>query len=431
MPYVFSDRARERARPEPLARWRWHLGAVALACAWPLAMPSAAELPQVEPLDWRQANEAVGRYLRGHADLLKTEPALNAAAPDARGELGLDAALAQALARRPDLFTRPGQSPAEATEQRRAALEWQREVREAWAQAVLAQQLARLSEEAAHTAATGAELGRRMAQVGTWSRAQWLAEHTQSLDAQATRDNATAAAAAARAQLWQRLGVADGDARWRLPGDWPALAPIPSPPAGGPQGAAPPALFEHALAQRPDWLAARVEAQRVLQATTPAQLAAAQAQVAQAAQTAVSQGQATGALNPVALGWSHAQERALGAKLAMQAQEATLRLDLQNAWRQWQMAQSQVTRLSAWQAAQTELLDDMQRRYNGMLKSTWDLLASAREHIATQQRLQQARHDLWLSHTRLEHLLAGGDAVPHSPRLGAAPTGGAQRSPGH
>ena len=136
-------------------------------------------------------------------------------------------------------------------------------------------------------------------------------------------------------------------------------------------------------------------------------------------------------MNPVALGWSHAQERALSASLAVQAQETTLRLDLQNAWRQWQMAQSQVTRLSASQAAQTELLDDMQRRYNGMLKSTWDLLASAREHMATQQRLQQARHDLWLSHTRLQHLLAGGDAVPPSPSLGAVPTGGAQRSPGH
>ena len=51
--------------------------------------------------------------------------------------------------------------------------------------------------------------------------------------------------------------------------------------------------------------------------------------------------------------------------------------------------------------------------------------------VATQQRLQQARHDLWLSHTRLQHLLAGGDAVPLSPSLGATPTGGAQRSPGH
>ncbi len=431
MSFVFSDRVRERARPAPLARWRWHLGAVALACAWPLAMPSAAELPQAEPLDWRQANEAVGRYLRGHADLLKAEPAPPPAAPDARAELGLDAALAQALARRPELFMRPGQSPAETSGQRREALEWQREVREAWGQAVLAQQLARLSEEAAHVAATGAELGRRMAQVGTWSRAQWLREHTLSLDAQLARDNATTAAAAARAQLWQKLGMADGDTRWHLPGDWPALAPIPSPPVDGQPDAAPPALFEQALTQRPDLLAARVEAQRVVQAVAPAQLAAAQAQVAQAAQAAVSQGQATGALNPVALGWNHAQERALSANLAVQAQETTLRLDLQNAWRQWQMAQSQVTRLSASQAAQTELLDDMQRRYNGMLKSTWDLLASAREHMATQQRLQQARHDLWLSHTRLQHLLAGGDAVPHSPSLGAVPTGGTQRSPGH
>ena len=421
MSFVFFDQA----------RWRVRLVAVALSCAWPMAAPGAAELPSAEPLDWRQANEAVGRYLRGHTDLLKAESAPAPAAPDVRAELRLDAALAQALARRPDLFERPGQSPTETAQQRLAALEWQRDVREAWGQAVLAEQLARLSEEAAHVTATGAELGRRMAQVGTWSRAQWLHEHTLSLDAQMARDNALAAAAVARAKLWQRLGVADGDTRWRLPDQWPAPAPLPTPAAASAHGTAPQPLFDQALAQRPELMASRLEAQRLTQAVTPEQLGTARAHLATAAQAAVSQGQATAGLNPVALGWSHAQERALGASLAVHAQEATLRLDLQNAWRQWQMAQSQVTRLSAWQAAQTELLDDMQRRYNGMLKSTWDLLASAREHMAMQQRLQQARHDLWLSHTRLQHLLAGGDAAPHSPSLGAVPTGGAQRSPGH
>jgi len=70
-----------------------------------------------------------------------------------------------------------------------------------------------------------------------------------------------------------------------------------------------------------------------------------------------------------------------------------------------------VATLQALAEARDEGLADTQRRYNGMLHSTWDLLASARAQSAAHQALQQARHALWLSQQRVLHLLAGGEPL--------------------
>ena len=50
-------------------------------------------------------------------------------------------------------------------------------------------------------------------------------------------------------------------------------------------------------------------------------------------------------------------------------------------------------------------------RYNGMLQSSWDLLASARERLAALHDAVQARRDFWLAQADWDALLAGADYV--------------------
>ncbi|MDP3521964.1 MAG: TolC family protein [Hydrogenophaga sp.] len=415
------------------ARWRARLGAVALACAWPLASPATAELPSAalpnaEPLDWRLANDTVGRFLRGHIDLLKTEPEVAPPPPASGTPLTLDQALSLALSRRPDLFDRPGLAPSERLAQRREALALRLRVQALWSRAVLAASQARLSEEAAAAAQTGAELGRRMAQVGNWSRAQWQQEHAAWLDAQMAHDQARQQASAAREALVRELALTGTAAQIRLPDSLPPATPLPRLDSNPDKALA--TLQTQASQNHPAVAQARAEAQWQAQATSPTHLTQVRAALAQAAEQATRAGAAQAALNPAELAWSHSLERALTAEHQAQAQEAALQSQVRQAWQQLQLSQQRTTQLSQLLTLQTELLADMQRRYNGMLKSTWDLLATARERLAVEQRLQQAQQQQWLAQAALNHLLAGGDAAgieTESADAGTSP----RRSPGH
>ena len=410
------------------ARWRARLGALTLACAWPLVAPAAADLPNAEPLDWRQANDQVGRFLRGHIDLLKAEPAPPAPPAETGTLLSLEQAQALALARRTDLLDRPGLSPSERLAQRRDALAQRLEVQRLWSQAVLAAGQARLSEEAAAAAHTGAELGRRMAQVGNWSRAQWQQEHAAWLDAQMAHDQARHQAMAAREALVRELGLTGKAANIRLPA---TLPPAPSLPAMDGNANATLSTLQ-AQAQRAHEAVglARLEAQRTAAAVGTAHLARVREHLDLAAQQATTAGAAMVVIDPPALAWSHALERALQADHTASALEAALQSQVRQALEQLRLSQTRADQLGQLLKLHTELLDDMQRRYNGMLKSTWDLLASARERMAMEQRLQQAQQQQWLAQAALHHLLAGGDAVSLATESAEAASS-ARRSPGH
>lgn len=392
-----------------LARWRAGLAAVTVACAWPLASPAAVDLPSTEPLDWRQANDTVGRFLRGHIDLLKAEPDAVPQAPEKGTLLELNQAQSLALTRRPDLFERPGMALGERQAQRREALALRLRVQALWSRAVLAARTARLSEEAAAAAHTGAELGRRMAQVGNWSRAQWQQEHAAWLDAQMANDQAQRQANAAREALVRELALIGTMAQLHLPA---SLPPAPALPALPPNMDAALATLQQQAAQNhmAVWQT-RMEAQRLARGVNPAHLALAREQLLQVARQATLAGTPLAAINPAALAWSPELERALDADLRAQAQEAALQSQVREAWQQLQVGQVRAAQLGQLLTLQTERLADMQRRYNGMLKSTWDLLASARERLAVEQRLLQAQQQQWLAQATLHHLLAGGEAT--------------------
>lgn len=412
------------------ARWRARLGAIALACASPLlAMPggaAAAQAPIAEPLDWRQANEAVGRFLRGHLDLIKTEPDNAVAAPPRDDVLTLAQAQSMALARRPELFDRPGLAPSERLAQRRDALALRLRVQTLWSNAVLADRLAVLADASADAARTGAELGRRMAQVGNWSQAQWHQEQAVALEAQLARDQARQQAQAALEALVRELALADAQVRPHLPQTLPAAPDLQA--SGGEPDL--PKLQAQAAQNHPAVALARLEAQRQRRGATQEQLMAARQQLLASAQHATQQGMPVATVNPVALAWPAELERALEADLRAEAQAASLQSQVREAWQALLTSRALATQLNQLLALHTEQLADMQRRYNGMLKSTWDLLGSARQRLAVEQRLLQAQHRQWLAQATLHHLLAGGEPDTTS-TPSDTPATDARRSPDH
>src|SRR5690606_8722291 len=58
-----------------------------------------------------------------------------------------------------------------------------------------------------------------------------------------------------------------------------------------------------------------------------------------------------------------------------------------------------------------ERADDMLLRYNGMLKSTWDLIDATRERVSAESAALQAQRDFWLAHINLQAVLAGAEHV--------------------
>ncbi len=53
------------------------------------------------------------------------------------------------------------------------------------------------------------------------------------------------------------------------------------------------------------------------------------------------------------------------------------------------------------------LQDEVQLRYNGMLQSTWDLLASARARLQSESAAHLAQRDAWLAYIDLQAVLSG------------------------
>lgn len=385
---------------------------------------------------WREANARVADFPRGHRDLLRWEAAQagtragNTAAPPARPTLELAEALQLSLRHRPRLFIRPGLNELEQARVRSDYASHVREVQRAWIDAAALQQRARLLRSQREAAALGAELGRRMVRAGNWSNAALLRE--QSLEAAAWQAGvaAEADARAAAERLARLLGLWQAEAvatlGQRLPTELPAL-PATLDPGPGIDDIEAAVLRSHPLLA-----SERAEGARNLAALSSRRWQDWQ-QAVDAALQGLPAGQAT-PLQPPEISdprvlRDHPLERAaewqgrlldLAATRRSMAREAWLRLQSRHAAAQH--GEQVVVSLQA--ALQQESL----LRYNGMLDSTWQLLASARERLGALDAALLARRDYWLARADWQALLAGADYVGDA--LTANPAGRPAR-PGH
>ena len=380
--------------------------------------------------DWRGANDAVGQMQRGHMDILRwesrnpglaplpvgTHPVLAAlrgaesgAATSERWTLAN--AIVAARRARPDLLLDPGAGVLRSRQGQLAYRELELGVERAWIEAIT--QAAMLAELDAQVRAAqlGAELAQRMVQVGNWPAMRVQQEQLLLLDLRSRQQATEHEALQAVLALWQLVGPAalsPEDLAARLPkldlgrfsaqlSDQAAALPDPAD------------RLRRAQQAHPLWSAQHLALQQRLAAVPRGALDVMRARV----DAVVAEPLPT---RPLREPWPHAVKEALEADAAFAALNAQLQSDLvraEHAWSTaWALAERQRVEVLPLVKA---LEEDMQQRYNGMLKSTWDLLAAARVRLEAQQAAWVAQKNAALALADLRAVL---DGLPYT---GTAP----------
>lgn len=212
-----------------------------------LAWPGQTITPGAEE-DWRKANEAVGQLKRGHADVLKWEQAnlppsaMQGPVPAGLNLPSIEAVTRQAWRAHRDLvhpLSRLGTANVTLiatgrwTEidprlQRRVhgmdeVLEVAAQARKAWLQAVATRQVLAQYRAALDAAEAASELGRRMVNVGNWSKLQQTQVQLVQSAAQMNLVRAQYAADQAQASLINILDLRGQYARVSLPDALPEV----------------------------------------------------------------------------------------------------------------------------------------------------------------------------------------------------------------
>ncbi len=338
--------------------WRGIAAGLLVFPLWALAQGGASPAAQ----GWRAANDTVGQFRRGHADLLKWEqsrqsqvpgpgvqapgPTLASAADAVRQAWqacpGLSRPLARLAQRDVELISSghwleldPGLSFR--TEGFAELIEVAAQARKAWIDAVASRQIAARKGQALEAAQAAEELGARMVSVGNWSRLQQVPQQLARLGAESDLRRARYEAAQAQARLIKVLQLTGIHAAVVLPEQLPELPAEPMPDAE----------FQQRLARIQGWLPRA----GLMRSSGMAALAH-EAHVA-----------------------SHA--------IARNAQEV-------------QQISSLVT-------------EETQLHYNGMLKSSWDLLAAVQNQTRAAASALAAQRDFELAQVDLQWTLLGGE----------------------
>ena len=404
---------------------------IALACAWaclqsPVWAQSDTTQPNAEA--WRRANEAVGQHLRGHADILAREPALPAQTPEATSPLSLRQAMTLALRQRPDLWAGPALNALETARINARVAQLSHQVNRAWIDAVAARQSLTYLRDALAATEAGAELARRMAAVGNWTQAQHIQTRLQQSAAASALAVAQQQSDGAKERLVRLLGLSGDAARIALPLRLPELPATPLAETG---------LEATALRQNPALALARANAAREQGRVSRHDLAD-----WQSVQASIEPGAGPGADDALALNslltrapvltarqnsLRHTLEEAISTQAEAETRASRASSLAREAYSRYRWAHEQARQqrdeVVQWQTA---LQEDTQARYNGMLLSTWDLLASAGARIRSVNAALQAQRQFWLAHTDLQAALAGLDLDFSADLTGTAPDAGAQ-----
>jgi outer membrane protein TolC len=311
--------------------------------------------------------------------------------------------------------------------QNRAAAEGLRvalETRKAWFQAVAARETAKYMAQVKETAETSAELARRMAEIGNFTRLQYAREQAFYAEMAAQLAHARHAELAARERLARLMGLWGEDLKFELPERLPEL------PQSAREGGD---LEAQALAQRLDVQGARRDAESLARSLGLSKA------------TRFVDLLEVGVLNNTETG----QERQRGWEVELRMPLFDLggartvraeRLYLQSVSRTIEaavQARSEVREsYSAYRTSfdlarhyrdeivplRKRISEEMLLRYNGMLASVFELLADSREQVLAVNAYIVSLRDFWLAESDLQMALTGRSPGPVTrPAAGGAP----------
>ncbi len=338
------------------------LRAIALGVLLLPLVVSAQIAPAPAEKNWREANDAVGQYKRGHADVLKWEKENAPTAPgDEQAAASLSLMTAEDAVRQAwqahlelvkpmgrigaanvDLIAKGQWTQLDPILQRKVddldeLLEVAAQGRKAWFQAIAARQVLKQHRDALDAAEASNELGRRMVSVGNWSKLQQAQVQLAQSSARMNVRRAQYAATQAEASLIKTLRLTGMHSAVALPDRLPDLP---------------------AQALSPQVLDGRA--------------------AAIAAQLPRAEGMRNGA----------------NARLARQAYLSSHALAVG--------AREEVLKVREFITEETVL------HYNGMLKSVWDLLGEVSSQSQAVAGAIEAQRDFWIAETDLQWVLQGG-----------------------
>jgi outer membrane protein TolC len=282
------------------------------------------------------------------------------------------------------------------------------DARKAWVSAVAANETVQVMQQAMEAAKAGAELARRMAEAGNWSKLKQAREHAFYADTALALARAEQARMQARERLVRLLGISD-PARVQLPARLPDLPAT---------LAALPEVEQQAMESRLDLQMARLQADALaknLGLTRSTRLI-----------NVLELGFETSTSNeePTQRGYEISFELPLfdWGESRVVAAESRYRQALERARQTAVDARSEVREAHAMLLSQyavarhvrDEILPLKKRiseenllRYNGMFISVFDLLADARSQLATVNTAIETQRDFWLAETDLQMALVG------------------------
>ncbi len=297
--------------------------------------------------------------------------------------------------------------------------------RRAWYGAVAARQSAQYLEQVASAAEASAELARRMASAGNWSKLQHAREQAFYADSVAQLARARQAATEEREKLTRLMGLWGTQAAFTLPERLPDLPPA----ARAIEDAE-----AEAMANRLDILMDNKEL---------AGLA-----------SSLGLTRATRFVNLLDLSYLHnteGGERVRGYEIELQVPlfdwggakvaraEAMYMQAVHRAGAAAVDARSQVRTAyssyrTAWEVARhyrdevlplrKRISDEQLLRYNGMLISVFELLADAREQVQSVNAAIEAQRDYWIADAALQAAMSGAGQPPAAAATAAAPAAG-------
>ena len=296
------------------------------------------------------------------------------------------------------------------------------ETRKAWVIAVAASQTAQYQQQAMGAAEAGAELARRMAQVGNWSKLKQAREQSFYADAALTAARAEQARLQARERLIRLMGLDRADTVQlpdRLPDLPNVLTPLPD-------------VEQQAMDSRLDLQAIRLHTETLaknLGLTRSTRLI-------NVLELGIISNNSTE--DPLERGYEISFELPLfdfGEARVVQA-ESRYRQALERAREAAINARSEVREAYALQQSQyaiarhlrDEVVPLKQRiseetllRYNGMLIGVFELLADARSQIAAVNAAIEAQRDFWLADADLQMALTGSPGKAPATTVSSAP----------
>ncbi|CAB5711733.1 type I secretion outer membrane protein, TolC family [Delftia tsuruhatensis] len=282
------------------------------------------------------------------------------------------------------------------------------DTRRAWLHAVTARQQLAAAERMHEAAEAGAELARRMARVGNYSRLQQARELSIQHETAAQLARARLSADVAHEQLARVLGLWGTRTALRLPDQLPAIPQAATALRDGDDAEA------TALRERLDLRALRLDLDHLADRSGWARLGAMFGDIGLSYSRNTSSGSDTatrgwGIDMPLPLfdwgGAANARARAQVQRSAALLQQGAIRArgEARSSWLRYR---------TAWDLAyqqQSEVLplrrfiqEESMLRYNGMLLSTWELLAEARASAQAVATATEAQRDFWLADIDLQ-----------------------------